>query len=809
MLIIVISCAWIIGILIGTIFHPGFAIVFAGLAPLPLLFFFRRYRKIIIMVSLCLFSLLGGIIRFQSTVPAFDENHLNYYNDRGIVEIRGTVNAYPETRDKTTHLRLSAHEIKNGSGWKAVSGNVLIFAPRYVSTDYGDMLQVAGELETPLQLCNFDYHRYLANQGIYSTMLNPIIDTLQKNDGISALAWIYRFRERLSAVLATVLPEPQAALAQGIILGIRSNIPQSLKDNLSISGTAHLLAISGVNLSILAGIMLAIGIWLFGRKRSLYAWLAMGTIWLYALLTGMQAPVIRGAIMASMFLAAAILGRQRSATTALTFAAAVMTGITPLILWDASFQMSFLAMAGLIYITPAIMSAGRKLIAKSVGEEGALVAPVRAISDSFSVTLGAIIAVWPVIAYYFGIFSFAGPLATLLAAPALPAIIVIGVITALAGILAPLAAQVLGWLVWLFVSYLLLIVNGFAALPTSHTEVAFPDVKLLWAYYMILALAIWASSRKTHIKRAVAYLCRPFKAGINRFAGAMAVLLWKGIIPALGVIAILLSIAAATMPDDNLRVSFLDVGQGDAILIQTPAHQDILVDGGPSPQAVSLELSRKMPFWDRTIDLVILTHPHTDHLTGLVEVLRRYQVKQVLAPDISDNSPVFAEWHTLITEKNIPVTTARAGQKIVLCKQTEIDVLNPSPDRKQAIEPVIDADTVVLRLKTGKVSFLLTADISQEMEAELISQRGLLDSAVLKVAHHGSNYSTGSGFLSVVKPQAAVISVGQDNHFNHPGVEMMKRLESKLDKDKIYRTDRDGTVEFITDGERLWVKKSK
>ncbi|GAH86578.1 unnamed protein product, partial [marine sediment metagenome] len=215
----------------------------------------------------------------------------------------------------------------------------------------------------------------------------------------------------------------------------------SIKANLSHTGTAHLLAISGLHLGIVAGILLAIGIWLFGRRHYTYIWLALGIIWLYALLTGMHPPVVRGAIMASLFLTAELLGRQRSAITSLAFAAAIMIGITPQILWTASFQLSFLAMTGLIFLTPPLMALGRKAVNAILGEDGTAVSIAKVITDSFSITLGAIIAVWPVIAYYFGIISFVGPLATFLALPVLPGIIITGALAGGLGLIALPVAQ--------------------------------------------------------------------------------------------------------------------------------------------------------------------------------------------------------------------------------------------------------------------------------------------------------------------------------------------------------------------------------
>ncbi len=791
--LIYLSCAWVAGIILGSEFNLPLALILVGLAPLPLLFLLGQHKKLIILTSLCLIALFGGAFCFQSSLPPDDESSLQFYNDE-TVEIKGIVNTDPEVRENTTHLRLSATEIKLDNGWQEVSGTALLFVPRYPSYDYGDVLLVTGKLETPPQLNDFDYKDYLAHQGIYSTMLYPEIEILETGKGFKPLEWVYSLRNQLSQTLAEVLPEPQASLAQGIILGIRGNIPSSLQTDFSNTGTAHLLAISGLHLAIVAGMILSIGIWLWGKRHYIYIWLALGIIWLYALLTGMNPPVVRGAIMASLFLTAELLGRQRSAFTALAFAAAIMVGISPQILWTASFQMSFTAMAGLIFLTPTFRAIGRKAVNATLGEDGAAVSIANIVTDSFSVTLGAIIAVWPLVAHYFGIVSFVAPLATLLALPALPGIIITGVLAGGLGLIVLPLAQVVAWSAWLFLSYMLLVVNVFATLPLSSIELSSVDTTLIWVYYLALATAIWLNSKRRKLANPMPKVV-DFVSRIPK----------KWVIPPLLVVAILVVVAAATMPDDKLHISFLDVGQGDAILLQK-GNQQVLVDGGPSPQAISLGLGNKMPFWDRTIDLVILTHPSADHVTGLVEVLQRYKVKQVLYPDLDFESDIYDEWLRVIEEKDIECTIAQAGQQIELGEEVVIKVLNPQIPLLTGTESDIDNNGVVLHISMGEVSFLLTADTMWEAEFELIARRANLTSTVLKVGHQGSDTSTSQEFLSVVNPQLAVISVGEGNPYGHPTDEVIERLEEKLGSENIYRTDRHGTIELITDGERLWVK---
>jgi competence protein ComEC len=794
--LIYLSVAWVAGIYLGSRFAPHFAIIFSGLLPLILLLFFPKKRKAIILAAICLIAFFGGALCYQASLPPGDASHIKFYNGQE-VEIEGTVSADPEIRDRSTHLRLSTSQI-NG---EKVSGDVLLFVPRYPEYKYGDVLLVWGKLETPPQLGDFDYKGYLENQGIYSTMLYPDMELLETGEGLAPLEWVYSLRNSLSQSLARVIPEPQASLVQGVVLGIRYNIPQSIKDDFAGTGTAHLLAISGLHLSILAGILLSIGIWLFGKRRYTYIWLALGVIWLYAIITGLNPPVVRGAIMASLFLSAELLGRQRTAITSLAFAAAVMVGIDPPILWDAAFQLSFLGMAGLIFIAPPLMRLGRKINEVTIGEEGVGASLANIVTDSFSVTLAATIAVWPVVAHYFGIVSLVGPLATFLALPALPALIVLGALSGLIGLAFLPVAQGIGWLAWLFASYMLLIVRGLASPDISAAEVGTVGTPLIVSYYAVLAVAIWLVGNRRSLPQVANWL----KEGTIRSTDLVSRLPLRWVVPPLLVLAVLASTAAATMPDNKLRVSFLDVGQGEAILIQKGSQQ-VLVDGGPSPQALALELGERMPFWDRTIELVVLSHPHADHLTGLVDTIQRYRVERVLYPESDYGSPLCQQWLELIGEKDIECTIARAGQEINLGDGMKIAVLNPPIPPLSDTGSDVNNNSVVLNLHAGRVSFLLTGDIEREAEFELIARRSNLSSTVLKVGHSGSKTSTTAEFLAEVSPAAAVISVGKDNRFGHPSGEVIDRLEERLGTENIYRTDEQGTIEFITDGERLWVR---
>ena len=809
MTLIYLSAAWVTGIYLGSKIALPWGIIFIGLLPLCLIPFLSQYKKHLLIAGFCLFALLGGCIHFQSSLPVINEQHIQFYNDKGTAKIEGMVCTEPETRNTTSILQLTACEIQIDDTKREISGKALIRVPRYQEYHYGDILKVTGNLETPPQFDDFDYRGYLARQGIYSIINYPAIETLDTGKGFKPLAWIYSLRNRLSQSLSLALPEPQASLAQGILLGLRSNIPYSLQETFSRTGTAHLLAISGLHLSIIIGILLSAAIWLFGRRHSIYIWIAFLAIWLYALVTGMHPPVVRGAVMGSMFLLAAYLGRQRSASTALAFAAAVMVGIEPQALWDASFQMSFLAMAGLILLSPYFQAWARKGIAVTIGKEGTAASLCNFVADCFAVTLAAILATWPVIAYYFDVVSFVGLPATFFALLALPGIIITSALVAGIGLLAPFLAQVLGWIAWLFLSYLTLVVQVFDALPFASAELGSAHLWQIWLYYALLAAVITAINYRNQLVDFLSQAASKISYSVSKTAEQAAKLPKKWVMSPLLIATILVWAAFLNMPDDKLHVSILNVGQGDAILIQTPNRQNILIDGGPSPQAIGLELGKKLPFWDRTIDLVILTQPQADHVAGLIEVLQRHKVQQIIEPGIAYSSATYQQWLKLVSDNEIKHEIAHAGQEMELGDGIKLEVLHPPSPLLQDTSDDIDNNGMVLRLSWNKVSFLFTADIGREAEWYLIAQRANLNSTVLKVPHHGSQTSTSPQFLAVVNPEVAAISVGASNRFGLPHTEVVDRLTEQLRSDRVYLTSTHGTIEFISDGNRLWIKCDK
>jgi len=259
-------------------------------------------------------------------------------------------------------------------------------------------------------------------------------------------------------------------------------------------------------------------------------------------------------------------------------------------------------------------------------------------------------------------------------------------------------------------------------------------------------------------------------------------------------------------PDNILEVHFFNIGQGDSIFIETPQGKQILIDGGPD-KTVLEKLGKTMPFYDRNIDLVVLTHPDADHITGLVEVLKHYQVEHILSSSLEKDTAVYKRWQDLIEEKNIPLTLAQIGQKIILEKEIIMNILWPEQTLVESFAKKANNVSVVGKLIYGQIEFLLTGDIEKEVEQYLVNNPLAcgLASDILKVPHHGSKTSTSYDFLKAINPQIAIISVGLDNRYNHPHKDILERLKDVL----VYRTDKNGDIEVLTNGNLLQIKIEK
>jgi len=267
----------------------------------------------------------------------------------------------------------------------------------------------------------------------------------------------------------------------------------------------------------------------------------------------------------------------------------------------------------------------------------------------------------------------------------------------------------------------------------------------------------------------------------------------KKIIFSLVFLNILAWIAVFSLNNSFLEVTFFDIGQGDSSFIEIPNGYQILVDGGPNSKVLE-KLSKQMPFWDRTIDLIILTHPEHDHLSGLLGVLERYKVENILWTGVINNTSEFQEWSELIKKEGAKIYIAQKGQ-IIKAGNAYAKILYPFENLEGTEPKNINDTSIVFSLFYDDNSFLFTGDVSKSVELKL----GKVDSDVLKVGHHGSKTSTSRSFVEMVSPEIAVISLGKENSYGHPHLNTLQSLEGV----KVLRTDLEGDIKIASDGSHL------
>ncbi len=796
--LVLVTAAWLAGLIaahhwmVPAGIQP-LSLLLLSLVPLVLFLLWRSNRQMKLSTA-CSLALLLGAWRYAIAIPDLkDPAIIAHYNDSGWITVEGVVRSYPDVRDASTHLHIGVDRIQLDGEERPVRGTVLATVPRAPQYKYGDRLRLSGLLETPPEFEGFSYREYLARKGIYSQMRRPRITPLESGQGSPLWAAMYALKDRARGFIARTVPEPEASLLQGILLGIRSGIPDDLYEDYNATGTSHIIVISGANVAIVVTLVHRTLGRLLGKRRAY--WFTVGGITLYVLLVGADAVVVRAALMGLLYVTARHLGRQATAYVSLFASAFLLTLVHPLVLWEIGFQLSFAATLGLALFTPPLEHGFDRVLSRLIPAELARKV-VRALSDVLVVTLAAQVLTVPLIAHAMGRLSVVALLANLLILPVQPAIMSLGGLATLVGLIPFLepVARAINLIPWLCLAYTNVVVRGMASLPAASVQIGRIGAGWLVLYFSGILGAVWLLRRQRAFRMGVG------KAKPGRLQGR-AVRITLAIVAILGLLVLL------QLPDGRLHVAFLDVGQGDAILITTPQGQQILVDGGPSPVALTSALGQEMPFWDRSLDLVVMTHPDADHITGFTEILERFQVEGWLDNGLDSEGALCHQCEALLEEHSVPQRSVRAGTRLDLGQGLVMDVLHPQPGRLDEPDAERNNNSLVVRLEWGAISFLLTGDIEAEAERQLLGTGGSLRSNVLKVAHHCSAGSSTVEFLAAAAPSVAVISVGAENTVGHPRPEVLDRLAQQ--GVKVLRTDEQGTVEFTTDGRRLWVRTER
>jgi len=732
-----------------------------------------------------LVGLLLGVGRMLLAYPHITPDHVAFYNGVGLGENRvfleGVIREEPDRRAHLTKLYLDVESITFPNGeTRPVHGWVLLKAPPYTAAGYGDRVHAGGMLESPPEFSQFSYREYLARRDVHALLRDADVTVLASHQANRIWEGLLRFKAHAHSVLLSLLPEPQASLLSGILLGIESGIPDDLNAAFVATGTSHIVAISGYNLSIISAFVVRMTKKVV-KKRGVVP-TALVCVWVYTLFVGASPAVVRAAVMATVALIArehVSVGRVHGPTSLAT-AVVFMLAWNPYNLWDAGFQLSVMATLGLILYTEPLTRRFEKFLGHWLDSEKTKFV-LSFLSDALIVTLAAQITTTGILVGTFHRLSLVTLITNLLILPAQAYVMAFGIASLLAGLLAPPLGRILAWPAWVFLAWTTQCVQFTAKIPYASVDLGTVALPLVWVGYGgLFALTWWFRQSPDERHRTWDWIKHQ---DTSRYVAAFG-----------GLVAFLVYLAVR--PDGRLHVRFLDVGQGDAILVQTPDNRQILIDGGPDPKRLLSALGRALPFWDRDLDMVILTSPEEERLAGLVPVLERYTVTTVIqGPEVGGGN-IFARWQELLRARSPEtVGTLWAGMTLPLSDAVILHTLWPDSSSDGPL---------VLLLNYGETQFLFMGAATTLVEETLAARHGHdLRSTVLLMARHGAQTSTSATFLQVVEPEVAVATTGEDSRYPSPVV------LARLTDVPVYLTARAGAVEIITDGQAVQIETER
>lgn len=772
---------------ISWVFFAAIAVTCAGVS-LVETFVSRTHagRSILHSLSFLLTLFFASAASYSVDTQLQRNNHISHFvNGTDSVTIVGNVVDKPKVEEGKTTLLISILSLYNEYDSISTEGKgyLTIFADKrsqekVKEIPYGSTLTFKGVLHEPSAERNpgeFSYKEYLALNNIHALITvfgySNIEVSEERRPNRFFETIIFPSKEFVAKTVTTVMSGDEANFLIGLLLGDRTEISEEIKKAFTNTGTIHVLAVSGSHVILVVAIIYVIfGLLRFPNKPKII--LTMLALVYYTFLTGASPSIVRASIMAGIVLAGKYFEQKTDSYNVLGLSAVLIFLYDPKQLFDVGFQLSFSAVFSMVYFYPALNTAIKNI--PEPLEEFKIITPIWQL---FALSLAAQIGTIPFTAYYFGKVSLISLFANLLVVPLVGVIVTIGLAGALFGAMsiwmASVFSEVNNLLAWFTLTFVKLVERvPFAVVNTATFG---------WGETIIYSMIVtWLFNWNNRIVQ------KRIMIGALLFANGA---LYSTLLTADG---------------KKLTVTFLDVGQGDAAVIELPSGETIAVDAGPISATYNAGEKIVAPYLRRrgisTIDALITSHPHADHLGGVPYLMKHFDVKQTIDANQRLGSELFFEYDML--EKNLPHLTARAGT-MAGYDNVRLYILHPT-DR------FIDTDSsdgytdlnessVVFKLQYGATSFLFMGDAEIESEEHIVAvYQNFLDSDVLKAGHHGSSTSSTEELIRQTKPDHVVVSVARFNKFKHPSAAVMKRFEEN--GSQVHRTDQEGAIIFESDG---------
>ena len=770
--------------------------------------------KAAFVLVLCLMFIIGPMSMAKPQTPIHHSGHIVHLVGSGKISIEGTVYESEQISPMQAVLMIRCVRVLKDQTYHAADGNIRLSVPAGLNFGYGDFIRFRTTVKNISGFHNpggFRYDRYMNRQGIYASgyiSCDADIVLIRRNAGNPFWQFLTDYRLNFKQLLQSNARTPEREILEAMTLGNQKNIPQDVRDHFSQTGTSHILSISGLHVSMVASA--AYFLMLLLLKSSEYLMLRFSIIkiaaaaslipvFLYGLIAGMGAPVLRSTIMALAFLTAMMLGKIRDLYNILYGAALMILVWSPEALFDISFQLSFSAVMALIYIVPRFSGAELSFLESA---HPWIQSIFRRIYLLLLVSVAATAGTLPIIVYYFHQISTVTLMANLICVPLLGMVTLIPALAAM--LMAPVTPFLAGWFIKVasfFTGIGVDIVNRLAAVPGSFINFVEPRLPEMLLYYIVLLLLIHIFEL-TDQKNDTTFVTR--HRGLLKGALLLAVLL------------IFADITYWYIRDQHSRemtITALDVGQGSSTLVEYPGGIRMLIDGGGFPDS-AFDMGKFViaPFLHfkriRNLDIVVLTHPHPDHLQGLIYIINNFNVKEIWTTGAQADDDLCRLWEKTIFNYGIKVRKVSSQTPPQRISGAKVEFLWPDSPARDFPYPKINDASLVMKICFGNHRFLVTGDISSDVEYLLISSGINLKSDLLFVPHHGSVHSSSRKFIHAVSPKYAIVSSGKNNVFRHPHPDVLNRYRDS--GTLLSRTDLQGAIMAQTNGQSIeittWLK---
>ncbi len=739
-----------------------------------------------ILIAALLFTL--GIFKITVDSKYSPQNQIdNFITHDEVTAIRGVITDPPRKKTKTVQFVLESESLEVKKSYIPTAGGVLVTIPKDSASnefldglEYGTKVLISGRPVQPGTARNpgeFDLRQYLHINGIYARIFleNSYGVLIEEENSSGFLAsLVYPLRKSIGERLDKLIGGDEAKFLKGLLIGDRGDISYEVKDAFINAGVMHILAVSGLHVVIVILIIFALLIAFRVPEKYRIVFTCLFLVF-YTFLTGQSPSVVRAVLMGIIVLGSQLFERKSDVYNSLALSAIVILFFDSKQLFNPGFILSFVAVFFLVALYPKLYS-----LKNYLPEKIQSITIVKLIYGTVAVSLASAIGTLPFTSFYFGKISVIGIIANLFIVPLSNVVLAIGMLT-------------------VAVSY---VSQWFAGIYAETTK--------LITYLLLESVSIIGNFKYAYVDSYFTFWSASvFYLFIGFIFTLKPKIIWKRII-IFSLISATLAIYYSLMFPDNkiLRVTFLDVGQGDAIFLEFPDERNMLVDGGPKTSYRDAGERFIAPFLMRKglkkIDYLLNTHPDHDHLGGIPYLLRKYEIGKIIDAGLSDSSKIFQDYKYLIDSLHLQHTIVKKGEIIDELQNVRIYILNPEASYDSVNSLNFNNQSVVMKIVYGKTSLLLTGDVQSESENVMVSRyKNILHSDIIKCAHHGSKTSSTDDFIKYVNPKIALISVGLKNQFKHPSPEVIRRLRHR--GIQIHRTDQEGAVIFESDS-RSWKK---